>query len=879
MSDFLDDFRSSLHEFELLTSSEDITLENLASIRIPFSPVRNSSLQKSQKLTKRTLSLNHMSDSELYPSSNIIKEVYSSLEPVRTSCLSPVTSWDRIQSPVLSEEEDDEKYPSSLEQSRKKLFPESENLPTLLKSLKSCSFEDLPTLLPLINEKILETHDITSYEISIIFDCLSSTLSTITTTLSKTKQYNSDLISGISNFITNSIPIIFSIVDQNQSIKLISSFLTHLYDLLIIFPHPESEVCSLLIESFVAFKSIGLSFLLKACSSTKSLYLESSILNVISNNQSIIQSFLIPSLIEIINSSIHTIEIKTLSVVALGCIGIPNSGSNDVLNFLSNLLISKSCFISKKSIARSISALGSSGVEILIKYFEIYPYPIVMEACLIGLGSATSSSRDYFDLLVNITHDVSLSSLNHPSFGVAQNSKDRRRPIGNDETFTNFDLRKGQLSLSYSVKSFSTHIRKLSTSDSHWVTSSLTEELNHDQSNLIVNVFFKGFSSEHDKVVLAALTGFTDFLDKNPDSISQINSPVKYFSALSRHSNPQIRSCLADCLSRLGHFFPNDSCCALLQNLLSDSFFKVRKSAIEACTLLGSHISPLFSKLVTLLEDSSSPKQIVCHALLAVNASQGVNLMLERLANGVSRIFSVQSLIIFSEVLYDYSLEEPNFIEDFIKILNTCCSSPKGQLRLFSFKLLLRYRNIYLKESGRDILFILVESEDVLPTLLQTVVLLPLCYKFLKDPVQELRDISAEVLVNAGPQGRLLLVEGALRDQSPVCRATAVSALSAFGTVSLRLFLLALSDPHLSVYKSALEGISSLEVSSMVSFVLQLPSDQAEAIVSSINRLLESDVELPLELQKSLRIVARSGSDFVIDCKYRRCSTDSPFLL
>ncbi|KAL0208602.1 hypothetical protein P9112_011189 [Eukaryota sp. TZLM1-RC] len=802
---FLDDFSSSLQEFERFVDSDALNLQDLASAKLPYTPLEGSGQSLSD-----SPSLPHTS-TKLLPSDGVLHDVYDSLDVVRDLVLSPQTS--SPQHPNLS------RPPSS------PYFMEDQLRAVVVNP--DMSEEKLHLVEKILDDLLMET----------------------------------DVDSSI----------------MNQISDLFQFYYTH-------------SASNLLLTKFLNLfiQTNNISLLLTLNTILKSVKFESFLMSFLLNSPLLFSSILVPILFDVLTTT-TVLETKSLVVYALRFLNHYHV-SDDVINYLFELLLSKTCSIKKSSIARTLARLSVENIYKLIDISECYPYQSIIEAVLLGLGgvSATSLEKscvsDPVDIILNPVSNPAAQSV---SFSASNEVSDCNHLIGDEELILEQYVGK-KLVLNISVASISSAIRK-SGNFNH--SQSNSDELPFTPTDELWSFFVKSLSNSKEKVIIAGLKAMRSFCSLNSLDLARIPLKNLTFSA-------EVKTEFAKTIPYLfNKSFNGDYLIKLLITLLSDRFFKVKRVVIEACGELKRQICPdlknkLIGKLQTFLLDSknSLPNILIANALLTLNSEESFGFLNDLITSAkCSKL--VQDLI---EALYLYLIMNSDLVSfvHFIDLFSTSlhqlvAKSSSYMVRYTSMCHLLFLRQHHVMDWFDDVIrevnFHQTRDQERLPIYLQSRALLPLAYKFLREPHSILSNLGLKVLINGGPEGKLLLVEGALRDESPICRSNSITALRHFGASSLRIFLLGVLDGDKNVELSAIESLSAFTAEELVTFITNLDVEEVKGILTTVQNVLTREDPVEEQLVKNLRILHRFGTDFIINSngnlQLHSKVCDSPFLL
>lgn len=312
-----------------------------------------------------------------------------------------------------------------------------------------------------------------------------------------------------------------------------------------------------------------------------------------------------------------------------------------------------------------------------------------------------------------------------------------------------------------------------------------------------------------------------------PEAADAIDSLTR----LLRDQSAQVRTMAAWAIGRLGSVAFRAG--PALLSLLKDSYWKVRTAACISLASAGPSIAnsaiPILYKI---LRDGSINRNTVAETIVRLGPI-GEKLLIDMLnkepnANATLRGGAVRALA-FANV---FSSNIDFVVEALFNLANDNMPSIRREVLLT--------------------LNSLAEKAKLQVTYLKPRMLLPLFFKFLKDPAKEVRDASTTGIVSSGPQGQLMLIEAMTKDDSPIVRAQAIRGLGIIGPSAFRSLLLGLHDPHHSVRKASADTISEFSVEAICGEFWEKNS-QRQSMKCAIREILK----LPYALQQNTLILLR----------------------
>lgn len=312
-----------------------------------------------------------------------------------------------------------------------------------------------------------------------------------------------------------------------------------------------------------------------------------------------------------------------------------------------------------------------------------------------------------------------------------------------------------------------------------------------------------------------------------PEAAEGIDALTK----LLKDHSAQVRTMAAWSIGRLGSVAYKAG--PALISLLKDSYWKVRTAACISLASAGHNIAnsaiPILYKI---LKDGSINRNTVAETIVRLGPT-GEKLLVEMLnrepnANATLRGGAVKALA-FANV---YSSNIDFVVEALFQLANDNIPAIRREV-------LLTLKSLSEKAKSQV-------------TYLKPRLLLPLYFKFMKDPVKEVRDASTLGIVNTGPQGQLMLIEAMTKDDNPLIRAQAIRGLGAVGASTFRSLLLGLHDPHHSVRKAAADTICEFTAEEVYEEFWEKNS-QKQSMKCAIREILK----LPYTLQHNTSAVLR----------------------
>lgn len=261
-----------------------------------------------------------------------------------------------------------------------------------------------------------------------------------------------------------------------------------------------------------------------------------------------------------------------------------------------------------------------------------------------------------------------------------------------------------------------------------------------------------------------------------PEAGDSVNSLIP----LLKDSSPQVRTMAAWAAGRFGEL--GWKAVPMLIHLLKDGYWKVRTAACISIASAGQNcVSKAIPILLKVLKDGSINRATVAETIVRLGP-KGEQVLIDilntephsnlKLRTGVVKALSFantahNNIDFVVETLFKYIDDRaPAVRKECILSLQTLCEQSKGQVT-------------YLK----------IKS------------LLPVYFKTLKDPDKEVRDTGLKCIHATGPQGQLMLIEGATKDPNPRIRSFSAKGLGLFGPSTFRSLLLTLFDSHPGVRK------------------------------------------------------------------------------
>ncbi|KAL0246127.1 hypothetical protein GEMRC1_007341 [Eukaryota sp. GEM-RC1] len=847
----LDDLSSSLHEFEEFVggSNGPIALENLASVRLPFSPLRRP---------HKPPSISHSVTSSLYTPHDDPQQVSGSrYHSSNKTILNDITSVSPLLDPSL--------HTPNLRTMVSQLIPlkiphhppPPKSLQQLLLLLRSS--RDISSIPPLLHElcrKDFLFHEETSKTqvLESLSDCLTALGST------PQEEYDLEFLTPLHDVIVLLLPL----ESLAESQRLLRSLLILLESSQFLFGTTATSILSYFLKIFLLFERLGLSILLNLNSSLNSSQFEQAILTSTINCPSIIIPFLNQQLLIPITSQSTSMETKLLSVFALRQLSHHNS---QVIPTLSKLLLSKNCSLQRSCIARTLGHVDG-GLSHLIEVYKAYPYVAIFEAISLALGDVTGQKEQSkhfdFDLVIAKTNVLKTEGALSIKL-IPTDDSDCLLQVGDEESFLKESLNGKRLEISIDQAVFSSELKRLCSIT--WQQFSLEDICNLEYFDEIQSILIFGLENTAERVRLAALIGLTEFIYNNHHNYD-FSSPSK-ISKLVNDKSTEIRTQLAHSLSKLIPIFSDSNHDIILTKLLGDRFFKVRKAAVFCCETCCDSFQPrtreiLFKKLLSILSSRESSKVFVCDAMLSLC---GAASLVELLSTYVSRVTLSTNTMVISMLIkclckYFHNNPQSFVSEEFENFVNLTYSafseSPSSTLKLFCFKVLLSLRRALIDS---DDVFCLINSELGLPVRLFSKSILPLAYIMIKDGLEESRRLAVDVLTRGGSHGKLLLIEGALRDVSPFVRQLCVETLSCFGPSVLKILLIAMLDNESSVRLAAEKVFLQHSTPSFVAFVYESEVGEVHSVIDSIKNIL-AESSVSKEVSSVLRILLRFSVDF-----------------
>ena len=312
-----------------------------------------------------------------------------------------------------------------------------------------------------------------------------------------------------------------------------------------------------------------------------------------------------------------------------------------------------------------------------------------------------------------------------------------------------------------------------------------------------------------------------------PEAAEAIDSLTR----LLRDPSAQVRTMAAWAIGRLGPVAYKAG--PALISLLKDSYWKVRTAACISLASAGHNIAnqaiPILYKI---LRDGSINRNTVAETIVRLGPA-GEKLLIDMLnrepnGNATLRSGAVRALAFANA--YSSNID-------------------------FVIEALFQLANDNMPSIRRDVILTLKSLADkakLQVTYLKPRMLLPLYFKFMKDPAREVRDAATEGIVSAGPQGQLTLIEAMTKDDNPLVRAQAIRGLGLVGASTFRSLLLGLHDPHPSVRKAASGAIHSFRVDEINEHFWEKNS-QRQSMKCAIREILK----LPYPLSQSTSALLR----------------------
>lgn len=300
---------------------------------------------------------------------------------------------------------------------------------------------------------------------------------------------------------------------------------------------------------------------------------------------------------------------------------------------------------------------------------------------------------------------------------------------------------------------------------------------------------------------------------------------------LLRDPSPQVRTMAAWAIGRLGSVAYKAG--PALIALLKDSYWKVRTAACISLASAGHHIAnsaiPILYKI---LRDGSINRNTVAETIVRLGPI-GEKLLIDMLnkepnGNATLRSGAVRALA-FANV---FNVNIDFVVEALFQLANDNMPSIRCEVLLT--------------------LKTLAEKSKLQVTYLKPRMLLPLYFKFLKDPAREVRDAATIGIVSSGPQGQLMLIEAMTKDENFNIRSQALKGLGLVGPSTFRSLLLGLHDPHPSVRKSASDTIHTFKVEEINEHFWEKNS-QRQSMKCAIREILKLPYPLPHNTSTLLR--------------------------
>jgi HEAT repeat protein len=298
---------------------------------------------------------------------------------------------------------------------------------------------------------------------------------------------------------------------------------------------------------------------------------------------------------------------------------------------------------------------------------------------------------------------------------------------------------------------------------------------------------------------------------------------IDALTRLLRDPSAQVRTMAAWAIGRLGSVAYKAG--PALIALLRDSYWKVRTAACISLASAGHHIAnSAIPILYRILRDGSINRNTVAETIVRLGPA-GEKLLVDMLnkepnSNATLRGGAIRALA-FANV---FSSNIDFVVEALFQLANDNMPSIRKEVLLT--------------------LKTLSEKAKLQVTYLKPRMLLPLYFKFLKDPTREVRDASTIGIVSTGPQGQLMLIEAMTKDESPLVRAQAIRGLGEIGPGTFRSLLLGLHDPHHTVRKAAAEAIHSFKVEE-ISEEFWEKNSQRQSMKCAIREILKLPYPVP----------------------------------
>ena len=268
--------------------------------------------------------------------------------------------------------------------------------------------------------------------------------------------------------------------------------------------------------------------------------------------------------------------------------------------------------------------------------------------------------------------------------------------------------------------------------------------------------------------------------------LPEASDSVVPLSCILTDKSPQIRTMAAWAIGRLG--VESAKVTSELLYLLKDEYLKVRNAACISLASAGQSAAAVaIPFLLKILKDGSINRSTVAETITRLGP-QGEKTIIELLNKEPIGNIVLRTAII--KALGQANIFNNN-IDYVIETLFKLCNDKISQIRK---EALLSLQTIF-ERSNRKL------------TYLQPKTLLPLYFKYLKDPCKEIRNICVKNILSIGPQGELTLIEAFSKDSNYIVRAQAAKGIGMMGTYGFKTLILGLHDSHQYVRKTVANTI------------------------------------------------------------------------